>query len=63
MATYPNEHTIPMFLVWHREHALGRKRLLDTLLGATYLSNQVRSLVTTNARDFRIFDKFSILQP
>ena len=60
---FPNDHTVPMFITWHREHALGRKRLLDTLLAATYLSNGIRSLVSTNTRDFRVFGRFSVVEP
>jgi predicted nucleic acid-binding protein len=63
IAALPNEHTAPIFLAWLREHNLGRKRLLDTLLAATYLANDISSVVTTNARDFRVFGKFTIIQP
>ncbi len=63
VAALPGEHTVPLFLGWLREHELGRKRLLDTLLAATYLSNDVSSILTTNARDFRIFGKFSVQEP
>lgn len=60
---YPDEHTAPVFLSWHREHELGRKRLLDTLLAATYFSNDVRSILTTNARDFHVYGRFTVLEP
>lgn len=63
VAALPGEHTVPLFLGWLREHDLGRKRLLDTLLAATYLSNDVASILTTNARDFHVFGKFSVLEP
>lgn len=63
VAALPNEHTAAMFLGWLREHGLGRKRLLDTLLAATYLANDVSSIVTTNARDFRVFGKLSVIEP
>jgi predicted nucleic acid-binding protein len=58
----PNEHTCPRFLAWMREHRLGRKRLLDTLLAATYFTNDVRSIVTSNARDFGVFGCFELPQ-
>ena len=32
---FPDEQAVRCFLVWMREHRLGRKRLLDTLLAAT----------------------------
>jgi predicted nucleic acid-binding protein len=63
VSAFPDEHTVPMFLAWLREHALGRKRLLDTLLAATYFTNDVQSIVTTNQRDFRVFGRFSVLEP
>jgi predicted nucleic acid-binding protein len=63
VSAFPGEHTVPMFLAWLREHALGRKRLLDTLLAATYFTNDVPSIVTTNQRDFRVFGRFSVLEP
>lgn len=59
----PDESTVPCFLGWLEEHGLGRKRLLDTLLAATYFTNGVRSIVTTNVRDFRVFGAFDLLQP
>lgn len=59
---FPDEHTTPVFLSWHREHELGRKRLLDTLLAATYFTNGVRSILTTDARDFRVFGHFAIVE-
>ena len=42
---------------------LGRKRLLDTLLGATYWSVGIRSLATLNRADFEVFDRFAIVEP
>ena len=63
VSAFPGESTAPLFLSWHRKHGLGRKRLLDTLLAATYFSNDVRSILTTNARDFRAFGHFTVQQP
>lgn len=59
---FPNEHTAPRFLAWIREHGLGRKRLLDTLLAATYFANDIRSIVTSNARDFEVFGVFELVR-
>ncbi|MFW6197345.1 MAG: hypothetical protein ACOC5B_00635 [Myxococcota bacterium] len=50
------------FLAWLREHDLGRERLLDTLLAATYSANDLRSIVTSNGRDFEVFDCFQIVR-
>jgi hypothetical protein len=57
----------------HAEHAaarttltrlsLGRKRLLDTLLAATYRQAGVHSLLTTNAADVGVFGTFVCITP
>jgi predicted nucleic acid-binding protein len=59
----PCEESTVLFLRWMSEHALGRKRLLDTQLAATYYSGGIRSIATTNARDYEIFGCFRVLQP
>lgn len=58
----PAEHTAPQFLTWLRKHDLGRKRLLDTLLAATYFGNDIHSIVTSNARDFEVFGCFQVVR-
>lgn len=60
-AALPNEHTVPRFFSWFREHGLGRKRLLDTMLAATYITNDIASIVTSNARDYADFGCFELV--
>ena len=60
---FPDQDAVRLFFDWVIAHRLGRKRLLDAMLGATYSSNGVRSIVTTNARDFAIFGCFEIVFP
>jgi predicted nucleic acid-binding protein len=60
---FPTNDAIKTFVTWMKTHGLGRKRILDTLLGATYLTAGVNSLVTINPRDFRTFGVFNILEP
>jgi predicted nucleic acid-binding protein len=55
---FPNDGSTRQFLSWLRDHGLGRKRLLDTLLAATYRGAGVRSLLTTNPDDFCVFGVF-----
>jgi hypothetical protein len=43
-----------------RQHRLGRKRLLDTLLAATYHRAGVRRLATTDWRDFSVCGVFEV---
>jgi predicted nucleic acid-binding protein len=51
-----------LFLAWIREFRLGRKRLLDTLLAATYHRAGVDRLASTNWRDFAVFGVFELVQ-
>ena len=52
-----------LFFTWHRTHELGRKRILDTLLAATYRNAGIKSLLTTNPRDFAILGGFQCTVP
>jgi predicted nucleic acid-binding protein len=55
--------TVREFFEWMRLHRLGRNRILDTLLAATYKTAGVRSVLTTNARDFALFNAFQLVMP
>jgi predicted nucleic acid-binding protein len=59
----PGDAAVAQFFVWHRDHGLGRKRILDTLLAATYRSAGISSLLTTNANDFSILGAFQCVTP
>jgi predicted nucleic acid-binding protein len=54
---------IGRFLEWHQRHQLGRKRLLDTLLAATYFEVGVTRVCTTNGKDFETFGVFFCVEP
>ncbi len=60
---FPDDVATWQFLAWHRRHSLGRKRLLDTLLAATYAEAGFRSLLTTNPADFAVFGVFTCMPP
>ena len=62
-AVFPGEAAVPQFLGWLRQYQLGRKRLLDTLLAATYRQAGIKSLLTTNPSDFAVFGDFSCITP
>jgi len=49
-----------LFLTWMHEHRLGRKRLLDTLLAATYYRAGVSRLASTDWRDFERYGVFQL---
>lgn len=51
----PDDEAVRTFAVWMRQHRLGRKRILDTFLAATYFTAGVTEIVTTDWRDFSGF--------
>lgn len=60
---HPNDESIAQFFDWMRSFRLGRKRLLDTMLASTYETAGVRSILTTNAKDFTVLGSFTITPP
>ena len=60
---YAGDLATRQFLIWLRQHFPGRKRLLDTLLVATYWQAGVLSLLTTNPADFTVFGCFHCVTP
>jgi predicted nucleic acid-binding protein len=60
---FPNNSAAQQFLAWLQQFSLGRKRLLDTLLAATYYEAGVRSILTTNPSDFAVFGVFNCITP
>ena len=60
---FPDEEATQLFLAWVEQHRLGRKRLLDTQLAATYVRAGITSLLTTNPGDFGSFQEFTCLVP
>ena len=58
----PDEQVVRQLLAWMREHGLGRKRLLDTLLAATYYGRGVTRIVSSHARDYRVFGVFELIE-
>ena len=61
---FPKSETVRLQLSWMSKYKLGRKRILDTQLAATFHSNNIKSVITSNSRDFKIFEVFAeILTP
>ena len=56
-------NAVNMFFGWLVKHRLGRKRLLDTMLAATYYAHGVTDIVTSNARDYSSFGVFRVHLP
>jgi predicted nucleic acid-binding protein len=55
--------SITTFFTWMRQHRLGRKRILDTLLASTFREAAVSSILTTNSRDFTVLGDFDCVTP
>jgi len=60
---FPTEESVVLSLRWIREHRLGRMRLLDAQLAATYHCHGVRSILSSNARDFASLGCFDVTTP
>ena len=60
---FPSDAAVRQFLAWMHQFSLGRKRLLDTILAATYEQAGIRSLLTTNAADFAVYGVFNCIVP
>ena len=60
---FPDESAAQLFLAWLEGFSLGRKRLLDTLLAATYHQAGIRSVLTINEADFQVFAVFHCITP
>ena len=50
-----------LWLRWLEQHRLGRKRLIDTLIAATWHTAGVQQILTLNPRDFAIFGVFRVI--
>ena len=56
-----DDDAMKWFLDAMARHRLGRKRVLDTMLAATYRSAGIASLLTLNGADFGVFGELSCL--
>lgn len=58
-----SEESLIKFWEWMSAFKLGRKCLLDSMLAATYLNHGIRTIITSNARDYAVFGCFNVLVP
>jgi predicted nucleic acid-binding protein len=58
---FPDGPAVRDFFVWLTRYQLGRKRLLDTMLAASFQSAGVKRILTNNGRDFKVLGDFEIL--
>lgn len=56
----PDDVANALWLKWLADFHLGRKRLLDTLIAATWHVAGVREVWTLNPRDFKVLEVFQI---
>jgi predicted nucleic acid-binding protein len=59
----PTPESMAQVWSWMNEFKLGRKRLLDTMLAATYFSHGVHAILSSNARDYTTFGCFHVITP
>lgn len=57
-AVAADDADLARFADWMTRHQLGRKRILDTLLAATYFGHGATRILTLNKADFAIFGVF-----
>lgn len=53
-----SDRAVAVFMDWMGQYRLGRKRVLDTLLAASYHCAGVVRIASTNWRDFAVFGVF-----
>jgi len=56
------EEAVALFMDWMADHRLGRKRLLDTLLAASYRAAGISRLATMDGRDFEVFGALEVVR-
>jgi predicted nucleic acid-binding protein len=56
---YPGPEATRLFLSWLMRFRLGRKRLLDTLLAATWHEAGVTQILTLNWAHFEVYGRFT----
>ncbi len=58
---FPTNDSAQLAWDWMKQYQLGRKRVLDTQLAATFHVHGISRNLTLNARDFTVFGVFEIV--
>ncbi len=58
---FPGSAAFTLCILWMCRCGLGRRRILNTLLGATYAASGVSQIVSTNARGRRAFQELEVV--
>jgi predicted nucleic acid-binding protein len=61
MRVFPDGTAVTDFFSMIRQHRLGRKRLLDTMLAATLHQLGIRKIITNNEADYRVLATLEIV--
>ena len=59
----PDAQAVELTLAWLKKYRLGRKRVLDTQIAATYHSAGIPIIVSSNSRDFKVYGCFKVIHP
>ena len=59
----PGPEAMELTLEWLRKFRLGRKRILDTQLAAAYHCAGLSTIVSSNTRDFHVYNCFRVIDP
>ena len=58
---FPTADSVRLGWQWMRQFRLGRKRILDTQLAATFHTHGILRILTSNVRDYQVFGCFELL--
>ena len=59
---FPDEQSFGRTVAWLSVYKLGRNRLNDTNMAASYVHSGVSSVITANPKDFEIFSELKIIR-
>lgn len=59
---FPDEQSFGRTVAWLSVYKLGRNRLNDTNMAASYVHSRVSSVITANPKDFEIFSELKIIR-
>lgn len=58
---FPDEQSFGRTVAWLSVYKLGRNRLNDTNMAASYVHSGVSSVITANPKDFEVFSELKII--
>jgi len=58
---FPDGNTVSDFFAWLRQYQLGRTRLLDTMLAASFRNAKVTRVIANKAKDYEGLGAFEVV--